>query len=83
MSILVMVNEKFRETVPAWACFHEREDEFPAFINRVLSLKEDKIQQKMSVRERKMSVHCSRCVSAEGGRGDGRAFFSTEARFHL
>lgn len=24
MSILLMVNEKFRENVPAWACFHAR-----------------------------------------------------------
>lgn len=25
MSILLMVNEKFREGVPAWTCFHTRE----------------------------------------------------------
>jgi hypothetical protein len=30
MSIVLMVNEKFRENVPAWACFHEREEVFQA-----------------------------------------------------
>lgn len=31
---------QFRENVPAWACFHEREDVFPLFFNRVLTLKD-------------------------------------------
>ena len=40
MSIVLMVNEKFREGVPAWGCFHSREDAFPAFFQRVLELKD-------------------------------------------
>lgn len=30
---------QFRENVPAWSCFHSREDVFPAFFQRVLTLK--------------------------------------------
>ncbi|KAG2495214.1 hypothetical protein HYH03_006820 [Edaphochlamys debaryana] len=40
MSIVLMVNEKFRESIPAWTCFHTREDAFPGFFKRVLSLKD-------------------------------------------
>ncbi|CAI5484003.1 unnamed protein product [Closterium sp. Yama58-4] len=39
MSIILMVNEKFRENVSAWDCFQSRADVFPAFFNRVLALK--------------------------------------------
>lgn len=40
MSIILMVNEKFRENVAAWTCFHERKDAFKGFLERVLRLKE-------------------------------------------
>ncbi|CAJ1933008.1 unnamed protein product [Sphenostylis stenocarpa] len=40
MSIIIMVNEKFRENVAAWTCFHERKDTFKGFLERVLRLKE-------------------------------------------
>ncbi|KAG5008532.1 hypothetical protein JHK85_027074 [Glycine max] len=40
MSIIIMVNEKFRENVAAWTCFHERKDAFKVFLERVLRLKE-------------------------------------------
>ncbi|KAK7308329.1 hypothetical protein VNO77_41931 [Canavalia gladiata] len=40
MSIIIMVNEKFRENVAAWTCFHERKDAFKGFLERVLRLKE-------------------------------------------
>ncbi|KAJ1440475.1 Intron-binding protein aquarius, N-terminal, partial [Sesbania bispinosa] len=40
MSIILMVNEKFRENVAAWACFHDRKDVFKGFLERVLRLKE-------------------------------------------
>ncbi|VDP22894.1 unnamed protein product [Soboliphyme baturini] len=36
ISILVMVNEKFRERVPAWNAFKENPDEFESFFKRVL-----------------------------------------------
>lgn len=39
MSIILMVNEKFRENVPAWDGFSQREDSLPGFFNRVTTLK--------------------------------------------
>lgn len=36
MSILIMVNEKFRENVPAFGSFSSRQDVFPAFCKVVL-----------------------------------------------
>lgn len=39
MSIILMVNEKFRENVPAWDGFKQREDALPGFFNRVVTLK--------------------------------------------
>ncbi|PRP87317.1 intron-binding protein aquarius-like [Planoprotostelium fungivorum] len=41
MSIVMMVNEKFRENVHAWDCFHTREAVFPAFFSKALKLKDD------------------------------------------
>ncbi|CAH1791178.1 unnamed protein product [Owenia fusiformis] len=38
MSIVVMVNEKFRERVPAWEPFKNNPKNFPAFFERVMSL---------------------------------------------
>ncbi|KAL6989725.1 hypothetical protein U1Q18_015476 [Sarracenia purpurea var. burkii] len=40
MSMILMINEKFRENVAAWICFYERKDMFKAFLERVLRLKE-------------------------------------------
>ncbi|KAJ4711514.1 hypothetical protein OWV82_017526 [Melia azedarach] len=40
MSIILMVNEKFRENVAAWICFYDRKDIFRGFLERVLRLKE-------------------------------------------
>uniref|UniRef100_A0A383WJ31 Uncharacterized protein n=1 Tax=Tetradesmus obliquus TaxID=3088 RepID=A0A383WJ31_TETOB len=39
MSIAVMVNEKFREGVPAWTAFHSRQEVFPGFFSRLLALR--------------------------------------------
>ncbi|CAD7092555.1 unnamed protein product [Hermetia illucens] len=36
MSIVVMVNEKFRERVPVWSLFEGMPDEFPGFFHNVL-----------------------------------------------
>ncbi|KAG2551560.1 hypothetical protein PVAP13_9KG377500 [Panicum virgatum] len=41
MSIILMVNEKFRENVAAWTCFHDRKDAFKGFLWQVLKLKEE------------------------------------------
>ncbi|GAV79037.1 AAA_11 domain-containing protein/AAA_12 domain-containing protein, partial [Cephalotus follicularis] len=40
MSMILMVNEKFRENVAAWICFYDRRDVFKGFLERVLRLKE-------------------------------------------
>ncbi|KAL2898346.1 RNA helicase aquarius [Bienertia sinuspersici] len=40
MSMILMINEKFRENVAAWVCFHDRKDVFKAFLERVLRLKD-------------------------------------------
>ncbi|KAL3537649.1 hypothetical protein ACH5RR_001015 [Cinchona calisaya] len=40
MSMILMVNEKFRENVTAWECFHDSKEMFMAFFERVLCLKE-------------------------------------------
>eukprot|EP00058_Branchiostoma_floridae_P027957 XP_002613448.1 hypothetical protein BRAFLDRAFT_123925 [Branchiostoma floridae] len=37
MSVAVMVNEKFREKVPAWEPFVKKPDHFPMFFRRVMS----------------------------------------------
>ncbi|KAM1229509.1 hypothetical protein ACFX2G_040678 [Malus domestica] len=39
MSMILIVNEKFRENVAAWACFYDRKDVFKGFLERVLRLK--------------------------------------------
>ncbi|GFS14383.1 intron-binding protein aquarius [Elysia marginata] len=38
MSIAAVVNEKFRERVPAWASFHSKPENFPHLFKRVLEL---------------------------------------------
>ena len=38
MSIVMMVNEKFRERVPAWIAFQKQPEEFPGFFHRVMEL---------------------------------------------
>ncbi|RHZ66997.1 hypothetical protein Glove_303g82 [Diversispora epigaea] len=38
LSIVLMVNEKFRERVPAWDSFVKKPDQFPKFFTRILRL---------------------------------------------
>ena len=52
LSMLIMVNEKFRENVSAWACFHKDEDKFPLFFARALGLQE----QDLSLVQRRILV---------------------------
>ncbi|PON51181.1 Intron-binding protein aquarius [Trema orientale] len=40
MSMIIMINEKFRENVAAWVCFYDRKDVFREFLERALRLKE-------------------------------------------
>ncbi|CAL1411701.1 unnamed protein product [Linum trigynum] len=42
MSMILMVNEKFRENVAGWQCFYDRKEAFKGFLERVLRLKEGK-----------------------------------------
>ncbi|EFN59246.1 hypothetical protein CHLNCDRAFT_29663 [Chlorella variabilis] len=39
MSMVVMVNQKFREQVPGWACFQQQNKDFPTFFQHVLMVK--------------------------------------------
>jgi len=50
MSIMMMVNEKFREGVDAWACFQGKDANFPGFLTRVLKLNSSKSE--MSPKEK-------------------------------
>ncbi|KAI8476245.1 MAG: hypothetical protein J3K34DRAFT_511964 [Monoraphidium minutum] len=52
MSIVAMVNQKFREGVPAWTCFHTREDAFSGFFRRVLELRAPEPLAALSQHER-------------------------------
>ncbi|KAJ3673427.1 hypothetical protein LUZ60_006801 [Juncus effusus] len=50
MSMILMVNEKFRENVAAWTTFHDRKEAFKGFIWRVLRLKDE--QKALSLAEK-------------------------------
>eukprot|EP00976_Prorocentrum_cordatum_P065432 1177910-Prorocentrum_minimum.AAC.5 len=41
VSIMAMVNEKFREGVPPWACFHTKEELFPSLMSKIIALKKE------------------------------------------
>lgn len=51
MSIVMMVNEKFRERVPAWIPFQKDPEEFPAFFHRLMELSLEKDESKISLKE--------------------------------
>lgn len=50
MSMIIMINEKFRENIAAWVCFHDQKVNFKAFLERVLRLKEE--ERDLSVAEK-------------------------------
>ncbi|KAF6168355.1 hypothetical protein GIB67_018195 [Kingdonia uniflora] len=50
MSMILMINEKFRENVAAWICFYDRKDVFRRFLERVLKLKQE--ERVMSIAEK-------------------------------
>ena len=52
LSIISMVNEKFRESLEAFTCFQDRADVFPAFFERVLQLR---LSDAMTLKQR--TVH--------------------------
>ncbi|XP_023216300.1 intron-binding protein aquarius-like [Centruroides sculpturatus] len=65
MSIVIMVNEKFRERVPAWSTFQKKPEHFPAFFRQVMerALSDD---TEVSLKERMILVifliHCFNSV---------------------
>ncbi len=60
MSIVCMVNEKFRERVPAWESFKSSLDKFPGFFWQMmeLSLREDGIQHREQTVLLIFLIHC-------------------------
>ncbi|MCO5580056.1 hypothetical protein L7F22_033922 [Adiantum nelumboides] len=71
MSIILMVNEKFRENVPAWKCFHDKKEKFEPFLKRILSLKDQ--GRDMNVAEKTnyllFVIHCFQSLEDEMVRG--------------
>lgn len=71
MSIILMVNEKFRENVPAWKCFHDRKENFEPFLKRILSLKDQ--GRNLNVAEKTnyllFIIHCFQSLEDEMVRG--------------
>ncbi|XP_006823851.1 RNA helicase aquarius [Saccoglossus kowalevskii] len=61
LSIAVMINEKFREKVPAWQVFKKNPDHFPAFFRKVLDLSVAD-ESTISIREQSVLmsfiIHC-------------------------
>ena len=51
MSIVVMVNEKFRERVPAWVPFQKSPDHFPEFFHRIMELCLEQDEGKIKLKE--------------------------------
>ena len=54
MSIILMLNEKFRENVPPWEGLMQRADAMPGFFQRVLTLKQGRELQQ---HEKVCTVH--------------------------
>ncbi|KAG8194552.1 hypothetical protein JTE90_013299 [Oedothorax gibbosus] len=66
MSIVIMVNEKFRERVPAWETFKKEPKHFPAFFNQVLT---SLLDETISLREKTFMlvflIHCFNSCEVE------------------
>ncbi|CAB4411821.1 unnamed protein product [Rhizophagus irregularis] len=56
LSIVLMVNEKFRERVAAWDCFMKSPEQFPGFFKRVLELSIPPLANTLSPKVRKYIV---------------------------
>lgn len=65
MSIVIMVNEKFRERVPAWSTFQKKPEHFPAFFRQVLQSALNK-ESTVSLKEQTILIvfliHCFNSV---------------------
>jgi len=69
MSIVIIVNEKFRERVPAWTPFHRQKEHFPAFFHSVLSWAVESEEAKISLAEQAKLItflnHCFTSMEVE------------------
>ncbi|XP_046849502.1 RNA helicase aquarius-like isoform X2 [Xenia sp. Carnegie-2017] len=55
MSIVVMVNEKFRESVPPWEIFKSYPEQFQGFFQRVLDI--SILEESVSIKEKVVILH--------------------------
>ncbi|KFM82461.1 Intron-binding protein aquarius, partial [Stegodyphus mimosarum] len=66
VSIVIMVNEKFRERVPAWEAFKSKPEHFPQFFKQVLH---STLDEETSLRERTcllvFLIHCFNSCEVE------------------
>lgn len=66
MSVVVMVNEKFRERVPAWLSFIKKPEEFPGFFRQVMTAV---LNTETSLKEQTallvFLIHCFNSVEVE------------------
>ncbi|XP_066279598.1 RNA helicase aquarius-like [Branchiostoma lanceolatum] len=71
MSVAVMVNEKFREKVPAWEPFVKKPDHFPMFFRRVMaaSLQEEGITLREQTVLLVFLIHCFNSLEVDLVRG--------------
>ena len=51
LSIVMMVNEKFRERVPAWVPFQRSPEQFPAFFHKVMELSLNGEEKEITLKE--------------------------------
>jgi intron-binding protein aquarius len=68
LSIVYMINEKFRERVPAWIPFQKKGDEFPSFFRKIMTLSLA-TNESISLREQKALIiflgHCFTSMEVE------------------
>ena len=64
MSILVIVNEKFRERVPAWTAFQYRPAEFTGFFHAVLRLSVAGVTEVSTVEQTRILIFLDHCFTS-------------------
>lgn len=71
MSIILMVNEKFRENVPAWRGFRDRKEDFELLFKRILTLKDQGRELNLAEKTNYIvfMIHCFQSLEDEMVRG--------------
>lgn len=65
LSIVIMINEKFRERVQVWQAFEKNSDNFGAFFEQVLNLCLEEDTDKLSIKEQTaLIVFINRCFNS-------------------